>query len=172
LRNFGHQLVPVPSSEARTISGSSVCYKREDDIDGVSPSLSGSVENSSANKALLDMPLHSRFSSRVLCRIASVLASALCLLTGGCVAAAGGGTVVASGKTPVDHVISLIAGKNCSIVRQNRGLTYCVEDEVQPALRVYCYPTLGDPTCFGAPDPFPGNQRKLGSVFETAAASH
>jgi len=34
-------------------------------------------------------------------------------------------------KTIEDHVISLSSGKNCSSVRKEKGLTYCVEDEAQ-----------------------------------------
>src|SRR5512132_2633215 len=79
-----------------------------------------------------------------------------CFLAGGCVAAVGAGTVAATGKTPVDHIVSLATGKDCSIVRQHRGLTYCVEDEVTPAVRVHCYPTIGAVGCYGEPDPFPG----------------
>src|SRR5512132_1970979 len=57
----------------------------------------------------------------------------LCFLGGGCVAAVGAGTVVATDKTPLDHVVSLVTGKDCSIIRQHRGLTYCVEDEIYAA---------------------------------------
>jgi hypothetical protein len=94
-----------------------------------------------------------------------------CFLAGGCVAAVGAGTVAATGKTPVDHVVSLATGKDCSIVRQHRGLTYCVEDEVTPPVRVHCYPTIGEVVCYGAPDPFPGHQREIGSGPAIAAAA-
>jgi hypothetical protein len=101
------------------------------------------------------------------CRIptaAGILLIAVCAgLQGGCAAAVGVGTIVTTGKTPVDHVYSWIAGKNCSMVRQHRGKTYCVEDEPEIPVVVHCYPTLGEVTCYDAPDPYPGGQRKLGS---------
>jgi hypothetical protein len=94
---------------------------------------------------------------------AAAIALTLCFLGGGCVAAVGAGTVAATDKTPVDHVVSLVSGKDCSIVRQHRGLTYCVEDEVTPPVQVHCYPTIGDVSCYREPDPFAGHQRELGS---------
>ena len=57
---------------------------------------------------------------------AAAMTVTLRLLGGGCVAAVGAGTIAATAKTPVDHIVSLVTGKDCSIVRQHRGLTYCV----------------------------------------------
>ena len=97
-------------------------------------------------------------------RSMGIAISALALMaTAGCVAAIGAGTVAATDKTPVDHLVSLVIGKDCSVVRRHRGSTYCVEDEITPPVRVYCYPTLGEATCYAEPDPYPGGQRKLGS---------
>jgi hypothetical protein len=93
----------------------------------------------------------------------AVSASLILLVDGGCAAAIGAGTVAATDKTPVDHLVSLVTGKDCSVVRRQRGSTYCVEDEITPPVRVHCYPTLGEATCYAEPDPFPGGQRKLGS---------
>ena len=102
-------------------------------------------------------------------RIGVAGAVMFCLMSGGCVAAIGAGTVAATNKTPIDHLVSLVSGKDCSVVRQHRGLTYCVEDEVTPAVRVHCYPTLGEVSCYAAPDPFPGGQRELGRAQALAA---
>lgn len=95
----------------------------------------------------------------------------LCLLAGGCVAAVGAGTVALTDKTPVDHVVSLVSGKDCSLVRRQRGLAYCVEDEITLPVRVHCYPTLGEVNCYAAPDPFPGSQRQLGSDQPTTVTA-
>ena len=92
-------------------------------------------------------------------------------LLGGCAAAIGAGTVAVTDKTPIDHVYSLVTGKDCSMVRKERGLTYCVEDEKTPAVLVHCYPTLGEVTCYNQPDPFPGRQRKVGSEPALAQTS-
>jgi hypothetical protein len=104
-------------------------------------------------------------------RPAAVMTLMLCFLGTGCVAAVGAGTVAATDKTPVDHIVSLVTRKDCSIVRQHRGLTYCVEDEVTPPVRVHCYPTIGEVSCYGEPDPFPGHQRELGSRPAVATAA-
>ena len=85
------------------------------------------------------------------------------LIPGGCVAALGAGAIAATGKTPVDHVYSLASGKDCSLVRKQRGLTYCVEDELVIETALHCYPTLGEATCYRAADPYPGAQREVGS---------
>lgn len=88
------------------------------------------------------------------------------LVTSGCVPMAAApvasiGTTVASGKTPVDHVVSAISGKDCSVRRNRQGLTYCVEDEQTPPVRVVCYHTLGDVSCYDHPNPFNGRQRAI-----------
>lgn len=91
------------------------------------------------------------------------------LLASGCVAgvsmaaapAMAVGTTAASGKTPVDHLVSLISGKNCSIRRNQQGLTYCLEDEPAVPVRVVCYRTLGDVSCYDRPDPFNGHQQPI-----------
>jgi hypothetical protein len=111
------------------------------------------------------------FPNTSLIRIGRAAALMLCLMAGGCVAAIGAGTVAATDKTPVDHLVSLVTGKDCSVVRQNRGLTYCAEDEVTPPVTVHCYPTLGEVSCYAEPDPFPGGQRELGSAQAVAAKS-
>lgn len=83
------------------------------------------------------------------------------LLPGGCAAAIGAGAIAATGKNPVDHLYSLVSGKDCSLVRKQRGLTYCVEDELVIETAVHCYPTLGEATCYRAADPYPGAQREM-----------
>lgn len=84
------------------------------------------------------------------------------LLPGGCAAAIGAGAIAATGKNPVDHLYSLASGKDCSLARKQRGLTYCVEDEVPIDTALHCYPTLGEATCYRAADPYPGTQREMG----------
>ena len=80
-----------------------------------------------------------------------------------CVAAAGAGSVVVTDKTPIDHIYSLVTGKDCSLVRKEKGLTYCIEDEKAPPMPVHCYSTLGVANCYTQPDPYPGKKRRLGS---------
>jgi hypothetical protein len=88
----------------------------------------------------------------------------MALQGGGCVAALGAGTVAATDKTPIDHVYSLVSGKDCSFVRKHRGLTYCAEDEIILETALHCYPTLGEITCYRTADPYPGGQGEVGAA--------
>jgi len=63
------------------------------------------------------------------------------------------GVVMATDKTIADHLISYETGKDCLTSRAEQGRTYCVEDEANPVADVYCYPTLGDVTCYETPNP-------------------
>lgn len=63
------------------------------------------------------------------------------------------GVVMATDKTLSDHLMSYRTGKDCSTVRIEQGRTYCREDEPNPMSNVHCYQTLGDVTCYAAPDP-------------------
>ncbi len=83
----------------------------------------------------------------------------VCLMAlGGCAAATPFGaveaaSVMASDKTLSDHAISVVSGKDCSILRREQGRTYCAEDEVHPVYRkMHCYRTLGRVTCYDQPD--------------------
>ncbi|MFO1128469.1 MAG: hypothetical protein U1E66_08600 [Rhodospirillales bacterium] len=84
----------------------------------------------------------------------------------GCVPAAGVvagpglaiGTTAATGKTPFDHIASLVTGKDCSILRNRQGLTYCREDEPVLPVGVVCYHTLGDVACYDHSDPYHGRE--------------
>ncbi|NQV85153.1 MAG: hypothetical protein HQ494_15185 [Rhodospirillales bacterium] len=95
-------------------------------------------------------------------RIIAVLATLAFL--GGCSAVPGfaqvqGAFVVGTDKTMEDHVVSLVSGKNCSTVRREKDLTYCVEDEPVIKQNIYCYKTLATVTCYDRPDPNPGRRR-------------
>lgn len=84
--------------------------------------------------------------------------AALLLLLGACEAAVpyaivDGAVVMGTEKTMADHVISLASGKNCSLVRIEKGLTYCEEDELTPVPNLYCYRELAGVTCYRKPDP-------------------
>jgi hypothetical protein len=99
--------------------------------------------------------------------ILAVVAIAAIGVLAGCsvipgVAQVEGAFVVGTEKTIEDHVISLSSGKNCSSVRKEKGLTYCVEDEKQIRQNIYCYPTIGSPTCYNRPDPHQGRYNRLG----------
>lgn len=94
-------------------------------------------------------------------RIAAVLTGAL--LAAGCAEMAGVqvAVVAGTGKTMVDHAVSFVSGKNCSIVRKEQGRTYCREDEAVPAMPAHCYRTLGAIDCYAAPDPDASRRRAV-----------
>ena len=78
------------------------------------------------------------------------------------IAAVEGVSAVGTGKTVSDHLISFASGMNCSTIRSNTGRTYCEEDEPNPTSKVWCYRTIGKVVCYDRPDPYQGNQRKMG----------
>jgi hypothetical protein len=97
----------------------------------------------------------------------AVIAAFLSLL-GGCAywpetAVVNSAMVVGTDKTVADHVISLASGKDCSTVRVEQGLEYCVEDEVVPKPDVYCYRELAGVTCYEKPDMRRGDHGRLGN---------
>lgn len=83
---------------------------------------------------------------------------------GGCgIIAIEGATVVATDKTASDHLVSWMSGKDCSVVRSEQGLEYCVEDQPpEPEPRVYCYRTLGSVSCYDRPDPRRSSDELMG----------
>ena len=78
------------------------------------------------------------------------------------IAAVEGISAVGTGKTASDHLISFTSGMNCSTIRTKTGRTYCEEQESNPTSRVWCYRTIGKVVCYDKPDPYQGNQRKMG----------
>ncbi len=87
----------------------------------------------------------------------------LCLGLSGCVmptvlplAAGLGADVAVMHRTLPDTLYSAITGKDCSLVRVDRGERYCrpVDPPVPPP--PYCTRTLGQVTCWLAPEATPG----------------
>lgn len=72
-------------------------------------------------------------------------------------------SIMATDKGLIDHAVSYGSGKNCSVVRKNQGLSYCVEDEKIVEAKVHCYRTLGSVNCYEVEDPFNDNQIQLGN---------
>ncbi len=77
-------------------------------------------------------------------------------------AAAEGVSTVLTKKTVTDHIVSLARGKDCSTIRVDRGQSYCVEDEINPPVNVYCYRTLGSVSCYNKKNPYNSGQKALG----------
>lgn len=94
-----------------------------------------------------------RLPRRIFVKLAFVLSVSFTLAACETFFTVEGVSVIASDKTATDHVVSLFSGKDCSVVRTERGLSYCVEDEVRIESRVFCYQTLGSVSCYDRPDP-------------------
>jgi hypothetical protein len=66
--------------------------------------------------------------------------------------AAGAAVNVASitlvGRSVPDIVISGLSGRDCSIVRVDRGLSYCALEQAAPGPPPYCTPSLGRVDCW------------------------
>ncbi|MBF0094077.1 MAG: hypothetical protein HQL33_06390 [Alphaproteobacteria bacterium] len=57
-------------------------------------------------------------------------------------------------KTMADHVMSMVSGKDCSTLRAQDGDDYCIEHVKwlpRETPMVYCYRSLGTPTCYDRP---------------------
>ena len=81
--------------------------------------------------------------------LALPLALAACdpagLATGAAVVA---GSVVVIGRTPVDAVVSAVSGRDCSVVRLDRGQSYCRPEEAAPLPPAFCTRSLGRVDCW------------------------
>ncbi len=75
---------------------------------------------------------------------------------GGCVAAAAvagaeGASVAVFGRGIADIGVSAITGRDCSIVRLDRGQSYCAARDHLPAPQTFCTRTLGTVQCWADP---------------------
>jgi hypothetical protein len=66
------------------------------------------------------------------------------------------GTVTAIQRTPWDAVYSLVTGRDCSMVRLDRGETYCRPVEPLPGPPAFCTRTLAAVNCWQDPATLPG----------------
>ena len=77
------------------------------------------------------------------------------------VAAAGAASVAVLGRTPVDAVYSLAAGRDCSIVHLEKGDPYCTRTAPPPKPPEFCTRTLGTPDCFTDPAFLPDHPAQI-----------
>ena len=69
-------------------------------------------------------------------------------------AAGGIASVAVLGRTPIDVGVSLATGKDCSVVRLDRGQTYCAPQEAAVTRPPYCSRSLGTVDCWANPEAF------------------
>lgn len=67
------------------------------------------------------------------------------------------GSVAAIGRTPADAVWSLATGRDCSVVRLDKGKSYCREPEPPPEEPPFCTRSLGRVNCWKDPAALPGH---------------
>ena len=91
--------------------------------------------------------------------LACILPLAGCGMSDNLIAAAAVGTSVGSvaaiQRTPVDALYSWWTGRDCSVVRLDRGETYCRTEEPKPDPPAYCTRTLGSVNCWQEPATLP-----------------
>ncbi len=79
----------------------------------------------------------------------------------GALAAADIASVVVFGRGIADIGVSAISGRDCSIVRLDRGLTYCAPIEPPPAPGPFCTRSLGVVDCWINPEALPTPQQPV-----------
>ncbi len=85
---------------------------------------------------------------------------------GGCVAAAAlagaeASSVAVFGRGIADLGVSAVTGKDCSIVRLDRGQDYCAPREALPGPPAFCTRTLGTVQCWANPEALDAPARPL-----------
>jgi hypothetical protein len=73
--------------------------------------------------------------------------------------AATAGTVATIQRTHFDAVYSLLTGRDCSMVRQDEGKTYCRPVEPEPEPPPFCTRSLGAVDCWQDRGTVPGQPR-------------
>jgi hypothetical protein len=81
------------------------------------------------------------------------------LLTG--VTGAGIASITIIHRSPFDAVYSLVTGRDCSVVRLDRGETYCRPEEPPPEPPRFCTRSLGVVDCWIEPALLPVPQREV-----------
>lgn len=72
----------------------------------------------------------------------------------GALAGAEAASVTVLGRGVVDIGVSAVTGRDCSIVRLDRGMNYCAPREQLPAAPLFCSKSLGTVDCWTNPEAF------------------
>ena len=72
-----------------------------------------------------------------------------------------GASVPVFGRTPVDMVVSVASGRDCSVVNLDKRERYCRTREKPPETPVFCTRSLGVVDCWEDPALLPGNPREV-----------
>jgi len=79
----------------------------------------------------------------------------------GALVAADMASVVVFGRGIADIGVSAISGRDCSIVRLDRGLSYCAARDQAPDPGPFCTHSLGAVDCWINPEALPTSQREV-----------
>ncbi len=91
----------------------------------------------------------------------------------GALLAAEAASVVVFGRGVVDIGVSAVSGRDCSIVRLDRGLTYCAARDGPEQAPTFCTRSLGVVDCWADPALLPSPRQGVAdSPAATAAQLH
>ena len=68
-------------------------------------------------------------------------------------------SIVVLGRSLGDVGVSAVTGRDCSVVRLDRGQTYCTPRNQPPPPEPFCTRSLGTVDCWANPEVLPGPQR-------------
>jgi len=71
------------------------------------------------------------------------------------------GSVVIFHRTPVDMLVSVATGRDCSVVHLDKGDWYCRPRERPPERPEFCTRSLGTPDCWSNPENVRPRQREI-----------
>jgi hypothetical protein len=81
------------------------------------------------------------------------------------------GSVAVFGRSPPDLVVSLISGKDCSVVRLDEGKSYCRQTEPPPKTPEFCTRSLGAVNCWADPAVLPDRPTQVADGPSTLSAA-
>ena len=73
-------------------------------------------------------------------------------------------SIAVFGRGVGDIGISALSGRDCSVVRLERGQTYCAARDVAPGPGVFCTRSLGTVDCWEDPASLPGGYSGVGDT--------
>ena len=73
----------------------------------------------------------------------------------------GVGSIAVMQRSPFDALYSMVAGKDCSVVRLDQGKSYCRPVEPEPEAPPYCTRSLGVADCWADPASLPDHPPEI-----------
>ncbi|MSP03323.1 MAG: hypothetical protein EXR07_20110 [Acetobacteraceae bacterium] len=71
------------------------------------------------------------------------------------------GSIVIFHRSPADMLVSVVTGRDCSIVHLDKGERYCRPREQPPEVPVFCTRSLGVADCWAEPAKLPNAPREI-----------